>query len=824
MGDRALINSSYGGRQSLLDGEQIMASFGGGGGGISSVIPIPTLYISGTPAAAAVGSGSVFSPLIVGGVQPYTLSVINGSLPGGRAISDVSVIGNYTTAGAYSYTLRVTDSAGSTADLQVSGTVAAASATPTLTLTGPLAYTVGAASGTLVANIGNVPSGATPTITPNDGRLAVAGDAANGWKVVVGLSASVAGNINLVVAATGANSASATIVVTEVSAAEVSTYSFADQGEILPYKPAWMTSGGGPYFPSLISVVGIPVWQGIADYLCYYSTDHASGQGGIGVMECRGDPGVAANWKDHDAAVAAGWFATWTGTTPVPTANPIFKNTRGTSSQTETPEVIYLNGQFAMYYQVAAGGASNVVGPNQPTCRQISADGLNWGTPASSGILPIDYPLTIGNLHAGYFGTGPNPYTNASQFPYIAYSLTGGTDRSSQGMWGATDPINGAWSFVQPLMKPAGRLKDLMNGLVWSFIDADIRSAQVTPQGVSMLGAFGTQGISGGEDGNSVICEVLMDPTGANVIGKPLKLVGQNFAPNTGLGCFTPTTLVANGKRVMIYQAKTTSGLNSLRIATSPIRDPANTRFLPITPELPASRATRTYNFVSATTNTTLPAGLTELAINTLANTVQYEAAGYRFFVESGTVPIPEHYMFEQAFVPSAQQMIEIKVDGLRSTNFSGTAFAYRKFLLGFTSSRTVTASAMQDVLCLSNCDLPSIVGANDLRYAQIVGGSRSSLSAPAKYHPGIGYAGVAINKSAPKYLGIRWFPQLGKAYLLAEGKTALGVEMEEIPLDPAFLPGGSLFNTTLYPFMGLIAENSSRLVERARNLIVVQA
>ena len=84
--------------------------------------------------------------------------------------------------------------------------------TPTLTLSGPLAFTAGAAAGTLVANIGNVPSGVTPTITPGDGRLVVAGST-GAWTVVVGMSASTAGTISLAVAATGATGASASVTV-----------------------------------------------------------------------------------------------------------------------------------------------------------------------------------------------------------------------------------------------------------------------------------------------------------------------------------------------------------------------------------------------------------------------------------------------------------------------------------------------------------------------------------------------------------------------------------------------------------------------------------
>jgi hypothetical protein len=87
-------------------------------------------------------------------------------------------------------------------------------AKPTLPLTGPLTYAAGAAAGVLVANIGNVPAGVTPTLTPNDGRVVIAGDATNGWKAITGMTASSAGKFTLAAAATGATGASADVTVT----------------------------------------------------------------------------------------------------------------------------------------------------------------------------------------------------------------------------------------------------------------------------------------------------------------------------------------------------------------------------------------------------------------------------------------------------------------------------------------------------------------------------------------------------------------------------------------------------------------------------------
>lgn len=96
-----------------------------------------------------------------------------------------------------------------------------AASQPTLTLGGPLTFTIGDAAGTLVAMIGNVPAGATPTLTPNDGRLAIAGSEGAVWKVVVGLTASSEGEIALSVAAPGANGKTAIVT---VAAAPLATY------------------------------------------------------------------------------------------------------------------------------------------------------------------------------------------------------------------------------------------------------------------------------------------------------------------------------------------------------------------------------------------------------------------------------------------------------------------------------------------------------------------------------------------------------------------------------------------------------------------------
>lgn len=83
----------------------------------------------------------------------------------------------------------------------------------TLTLSGTLAFSSATTAGTEIATISNVPAGATPVLSPNDGRLVIAGSE-GAWRVVVGLTAVSAGVIPLSVGAVGAKSAEANVTVT----------------------------------------------------------------------------------------------------------------------------------------------------------------------------------------------------------------------------------------------------------------------------------------------------------------------------------------------------------------------------------------------------------------------------------------------------------------------------------------------------------------------------------------------------------------------------------------------------------------------------------
>jgi len=155
-----------------------------------------------------------------GGNVGGTFSGIDGAMSNGGSILSRRWLLNGTSIG--SGTTVVPSDAGSlvfentgTGNVVATSTaVTVAAVSPTLALS-PTSPSVAsnAAAGTLVSNISNVPAGATPTVTPNDGRLVIAGDASAGWRVVVGMSALSAGTINFAVAATGATGASGVLTV-----------------------------------------------------------------------------------------------------------------------------------------------------------------------------------------------------------------------------------------------------------------------------------------------------------------------------------------------------------------------------------------------------------------------------------------------------------------------------------------------------------------------------------------------------------------------------------------------------------------------------------
>jgi hypothetical protein len=198
----------------------------GSGGTTQSTVQQVTVATAAAAAPAFTSQPTVSPSTGTAGTTTYTATpgaVSNGTITSrawalnGSTIS-TGLTASPASAGTLTYQEFATGTGGSASSSVLTRTVSAA--TPTLTLSpASISIASNAAAGTTVSNIANVPAGVTPSVTPNDGRLVIAGDASAGWKVVVGMSALSAGTINFSVAATGATGASGVLTVTSAAGA-----------------------------------------------------------------------------------------------------------------------------------------------------------------------------------------------------------------------------------------------------------------------------------------------------------------------------------------------------------------------------------------------------------------------------------------------------------------------------------------------------------------------------------------------------------------------------------------------------------------------------
>ncbi len=193
----------------------------------------------------------------------------------------------------------------------------------------------------------------------------------------------------------------------------------------------------GPYYTTLVKmdeIEGFPY-----TYALYFSTDHASGKGGVWLYLCDGCPTEAADWISYDRAVAADKFDYLASK---PTANPIFVD-RVQGWQTETPHANVIDGTVYMTYHNAGAGHG------QSTMLATSKDGVNFARingEKDSVIVDYDPKQEVGDGHTGYFRWRVNPFAGVDH-KYVGYALHGGGDDFHGSMWGSNDAIH--WDKLQ---------------------------------------------------------------------------------------------------------------------------------------------------------------------------------------------------------------------------------------------------------------------------------------------------------------------------------------------------------------------------------------
>ncbi len=792
----------------------------GPGGTTQSTVQQVTVATAAAAAPAFTSQPTVSPSTGTAGATTYTATpgaVSNGSITSRAWALNGSTISTGLTAapasaGTLTYQEFATGTGGSASSSVLTRTVSAATPALAISPTVP-SISSNAAAGTLVSNISNVPAGVTPSVTPNDGRLVIAGSASAGWKVVVGMSALSAGQINFSVAATGATSVSGVLTVTAASTGTPdgveeatispanttlrSTYDFTKTGTAYSLtKNAY--NGNGVYWPNKPRPLLIPNPAYPDLKMSYYSPDHGGSDSGIFVALVNGDPTVPSNWRTYDDAKAnTDWLSHLSN---LPAANPIYigPQAAGSGYQMETPCIIPYNGKWIVHFQM-----TNIPqAANQGTVRAVTSDGFNFTSQFVSLLVPTGY--TDG--HTGYFTGGLNPFPGiidpgtGVKALYAAWSLHGGQRRSTLALWATDNPETGTWRLVQTFGKLMGRnaLGNVGDWLSFAFINMDWGSIRQTRQGWSFLCEAAEQG-SGQTARAGNMYEVLMADDGRTMLGKPQLVIARGAAGTIDNGEVSRgETFVFGNKRGFIYEAADSANTKVAALATSPLRSPSNTWFEPLTPAIPTF-ATKQVNFQTATA---IPSGFT--AVTTGAPAASYSASGAALTL----APNDAYFLFENdGFDPTTTDYVDIFLDDFRT--ISGPSTANRIPYIGFATSKTAR-SAMTDAFFLSNGEGT----AGTMSYTALVGGAITTRA--SGYVWGIGYSAVTGQTIGPKHKGIRWFPKSNEAFVLEEGAEGEPIKTNTINY-PALLDKTKRY----YPFIGFVSTGTTAVTEQIGKMIV---
>lgn len=180
---------------------------------------------------------------------------------------------------------------------------------------------------------------------------------------------------------------------------------------------SWLVSNNYKiYFPCVINAVDLLGPDAIDNFYMYYSSDHASGEGGIGLATAPTPEG------------------------PFTDRGRIYADTVS-GSQTETPWVVW-NPEANLFYMYYHNVFYNATYRTQATCLATSPDGVTFTRHASSPVLKVpDNDEFSGDGHTGY----ARVYRIAEE--WVCYHLMGGgglpkfgISYSDDGITWQTDP------------------------------------------------------------------------------------------------------------------------------------------------------------------------------------------------------------------------------------------------------------------------------------------------------------------------------------------------------------------------------------------------
>jgi len=214
----------------------------------------------------------------------------------------------------------------------------------------------------------------------------------------------------------------------------------------------------GAYYPTLVKMDGVDNFP--YDYALYFSTDHASDNGGIWLYLCDGKPSQAASWISYEDALAAGRFD---HLGEKPAANPIYTDTIQ-GRQTETPYANVIDGKIYMSYHNYLDHLGW-----QATMMAISDDGVNFQRISDDDGAIILKPQAFLD-HTGYFRWGVNTFSGVD-YNFVGYSLRRGSMDYRSSMWGSNDAIH--WDELQMIngWKTDKSIPEADRFLIWHEMD-----------------------------------------------------------------------------------------------------------------------------------------------------------------------------------------------------------------------------------------------------------------------------------------------------------------------------------------------------------------
>jgi hypothetical protein len=546
-----------------------------------------------------------------------------------------------------------------------------------------------------------------------------------------------------------------------------STYSFMKAGVVAP-RPVEMGAkadgfGNGVYW--MTRFIRAPSATYPDRQFAYGSSDHSDFDGGIFMWVAIGDPSVLSNVKGYTAAVAAGWLDDIPNK---PAANPIYIGAQavGAKNQAETPCVFKVGSTWVMFYQMKSVAGAR----NQATARATSADGINW-TGIDAAVNQVPSSEAVGDGHAGYLSCGVNPFTalinpaTGAPWPYAGYSLIGGQGRSTLGLWGCENTITDNWTFIRAINKIGGRATPV--GVELALFNIDFTSIKNVRQGLSAICEAASSG-SGATAKTGSAFEILLANDGVTILGQSHLVIPRGDTGTFDFSEISRGGLSVFGDRVVAtYDAADSANNRVGAVAYSPIRNPQNTWFLPLSPATPDALTTKSVNFKTASA---IPAGWTEVKAGTVTPTTAFAATGMSVTVDGTQATKGEYMLYEDVgFDPQSTAYVDIYLEDWATTSTRADRIPF----IGISATKSLRA-AMTDAVFLSNGEATETT----LAFTGLVNSAQPAASRRSEFYWGIGYgASVSTTAASKKNLGFRYFPLDNKAYALGEG----GVEMEEI-------------------------------------------